>query len=87
LPSSEKNMTAAQNLVPRLLELAARRFDQDTSGLAPEDDLFEKLDIDNYQAMELLTDLEEEFEVEIPDYEIQGVNTFGGLAEVISRRL
>jgi len=80
-------MTDTKNLVPRLLELATRRFDQDCSGLTPEDDLFEKLGIDSYQAMELLTDLEEEFDVEIPDYEIQGVNTFGGLAEVIERRL
>jgi len=80
-------MTDAKTLVPRLLELASRRFEKDTSALSPEDDLFEKLGIDSYQAMELLTDLEEEFDVEIPDYEIQGVNTFGGLAEVISRRL
>ncbi|MBW2460458.1 MAG: acyl carrier protein, partial [Deltaproteobacteria bacterium] len=30
---------------------------------------------------------EEAFDVEIPDYELNGVNTFGGLAEVIGRRL
>ncbi len=45
------------------------------------------LGIDSYQAMELLTDLEEAFHVEIPDYELQGVTTFGGLAEVIARRV
>lgn len=80
-------MNDSKNLVSRLLELAAKRFDKDTSGLSPDDDMFEKLGIDSYQAMELLTDLEDEFDIEIPDYEIQGVNTFGGLAEVIEGRL
>ncbi len=76
-----------KDIVPRLIELAAKRFQKDASHLVPEDDLFEKLGIDSFQAMELLTDLEEEFEVEIPDYELKGVTTFAGLAEVIGRRL
>lgn len=76
-----------KDIVPRLIELAAKRFQKDASLLVPEDDLFEKLGIDSFQAMELLTDLEEEFEVEIPDYELKGVTTFAGLAEVIGRRL
>jgi len=37
--------------------------------------------------MDLLTELEESFGVEIPDYELQDVKTFRGLAEVIGRRL
>ena len=34
-----------------------------------------------------MTDLEEELDVEIPDYELQGVNTFEKLADVIAPRL
>jgi acyl carrier protein len=71
----------------RLITLAAKRFDKDASGLGAGDDFFEKLGIDSYQAMDMLTELEEEFDVEIPDYELSGVNTFGGLAELIGRRL
>lgn len=71
----------------KLITLAATRFDKDASGLTPEDDFFDKLGIDSYQAMDLLTELEESFGVEIPDYELQGVSTFRGLAEVIGRRL
>ena len=54
--------------------------------LAPDDDLFEVLGIDSLQALDLLTDLEDAFDVEIPDYEVQGVNTLGGLAELIEAR-
>jgi acyl carrier protein len=71
----------------KLIDLAARRFDRDTEGLTPDHDFFDSLGIDSYQAMDLLTQLEESFDVEIPDYELQGVTTFKGLAAVIGRRL
>lgn len=71
----------------KLIELAAKRFGRDPSGLRPDDDFFDALGIDSYKAMDLLTELEEQFDVEIPDYELQGVNTFAGLTEVIERRL
>lgn len=71
----------------RLIGLAEKRFRKDLASTSPETDFFQALGIDSYQAMELLTDLEEAFGVEIPDYELQGVTTFGGLAEVIERRL
>jgi acyl carrier protein len=80
-------MSNDKTIEKKLLELAAIRFEADTSGMSPEDDFFEKLGIDSFQAMELLTDIESEFDIEIPDYELQGVNTFAGLAEVIGRRL
>ena len=55
-------------------------------GAASEDDVFEKLGIDSFQAVELMSELELEFDVEIPDYELQGVRTFGQLAATIDKR-
>ena len=45
------------------------------------------LDIDSMQALSLLAALEQEFEVEIPDYEVQDVRTFRELAAVVASRL
>ena len=73
--------------LPRLVDLAASHFGKDASVLGADDDFFEKLGIDSLQAMDLLTRLEEAFDVEIPDYELQDVRTFSGLATVIQRRL
>jgi acyl carrier protein len=67
-------------------ELAAGRFGARARALGPGDDLFEGLGIDSLQALDLLTDLEEAFGVEIPDYELQGVTTLRGLADLIRRR-
>lgn len=71
----------------RLLDLAAKRFKKERTTLGLDDDFFDKLGIDSFQAMELLTDVEDEFEVEIPDYELRGVRTFRALAGVIGKRL
>jgi acyl carrier protein len=71
----------------QLQALAGRRFGDKAATLSAEDDFFEALGIDSLQALDLLTDLEDAFDVEVPDYELQGVNTFAGLAAVIELRL
>ncbi len=74
-------------LVSRLLDLAAAKFSRPRASLSAEQDLFDALEIDSVDAMTLLTALETEFRVEIPDYEVQDVRTFSALAEVIERRI
>ncbi|MCG3171923.1 MAG: Acyl carrier protein [Myxococcota bacterium] len=73
-------------ILHRLLDLAAARFGADRLALKPQDDMYEALRIDSMRALELLTELENEFGVEIPDYELQRVRTFEELAAVIARR-
>ncbi len=75
------------DVTSRLLDLAAKRFKKDRNALEAADDMFAKLGIDSFQAMELLTDVEDEFEIEIPDYELKGVTTFAALSAVIEKRL
>jgi acyl carrier protein len=76
-----------QHTVERLIALACQTFGKDAEGYQPTDDFFDALAIDSLQAMELLSGLEEEFGVEIPDYELQDVRTFAALADIIGRRL
>jgi acyl carrier protein len=70
-----------------LITLAARRFGKDPSVLVADGDVFESLGIDSMQVLSLLSELEREFDVEVPDYELREVRTFGQLAECIDRRL
>jgi acyl carrier protein len=70
----------------RLINLAGKKFKVDPTGILPEQDFFDALGIDSVQALELLSELEIEFDVEVPDYELQGVKTFAALAEVIDSR-
>jgi len=71
----------------KLIRLAAKKFQVDGAKLKPDQDFFDALGIDSVQALELLSELEIEFDVEVPDYELQGVKTFAALADVIEQRL
>ena len=70
-----------------LMDLAARQFQVDPATLKPEDDFFATLKISSIQALELLSELEMHFDVEIPDYELQGVVTFAALSALIEKRI
>ena len=70
-----------------ILDLAAAQFNVPREKLSPDDDFFKMLKIDSLQALSLLTRLEQHFNVELPDYELQGVSDFRTLAERIQARL
>ena len=74
------------DVTERLLSLAARRFGKKRDDLSASDDLFDALGIDSVEAMTLLSAIEQELRVEVPDYEVQDVRTFADLAAVIARR-
>ena len=70
----------------QLIQLAGKKFKVDAAGLTAGDDFFDALGIDSVQALELLSEIELAFDVEVPDYELQGVKTFSALAQVIDDR-
>lgn len=75
------------DVLPTLRSLAAERFGERAASLPADADFVEALGIDSLQALDLLTELEEAFDVEVPDYELQGVTTFADLAGVLRSRL
>ena len=80
-------MRTIEQTTDEILGLAATHFNISQGEIAPDDDFFKKLGINSLQALELLTRLENHFNVELPDYEIQGVTDFRTLAERIQSRL
>ena len=71
----------------RLVELCAARFKKDPAILRGDADVFETLGVDSMQVLSLLSELEQQFDVEIPDYELREVRTFEQLAACIEQRL
>jgi acyl carrier protein len=80
-------MSTLQNTTEQILELAADHFKVPREKLTADDDFFKKLGINSLQALDLLTRLEQHFQIELPDYELQGVSDFRTLAERIQSRL
>jgi acyl carrier protein len=80
-------MKSIEQTTDEILNLAATHFKVSRADLHPGDDFYKKLGIDSLQALELLTRLENHFNVELPDYEVQGVSDFQTLAQRIQVRL
>lgn len=80
-------MKTQEQTLEEILSLAAQHFSVPREKLSADDDFFEKLGINSLQALELLTRLENHFQIELPDYELQGVADFRTLAERIQARL
>ncbi|HEV2022492.1 MAG TPA: acyl carrier protein [Terriglobales bacterium] len=80
-------MPTLDQTLDQILTLAATHFKVPREQLSPDDDFFKKLGIDSLQTLELLTRLENHFQVELPDYELQGVSDFRTLAGKIQARL
>lgn len=74
------------NTVNELMDVASKHFKVAREKLDPATDFFQKLGINSFQALSLLSEIEKQFKVEIPDYELQGVVTFAQLADVIDAR-
>ena len=80
-------MQGLDQTIEQLIRLASDHFKVPAAELKPDDDFFKKLGINSFQALDLLTRLEDHFKVELPDYELQGVTDFRTLAERIHSRL
>lgn len=80
-------MRTLEQTMEEILRLAATHFKVPREQLSPDDDFFKKLGLDSLQALELLTRLEQHFNIELPDYELQGVTDFRTLAQRIQTRL
>ncbi len=80
-------MRTQDQTLDEILGLAATHFKVPREKLTPDDDFFKSLGIDSLQALDLLTRLERHFNVELPDYELQGVSDFRTLASRIQSRL
>jgi acyl carrier protein len=80
-------MRTQDQTLGEILDLAATHFKVPREKLAADDDFFKTLGINSLQALDLLTRLEHHFNVELPDYELQGVSDFRTLASRIQSRL
>jgi acyl carrier protein len=82
-----RGVTDLAAVIARVLDLARARFRRPPDALAPDDDLFRALGVDSVQALDLLSALELELGVELPDYEMAEVRTFADLARKVHERL
>ena len=71
----------------KVKEILAEQLDADTDEMTMETKIAEELDADSLDVVELLMSIEDEFDVEIPDEEIENLKTIGDVVEYIQNNM
>lgn len=70
-------------VLEKVKAILAEQFDVEEDKITPETDLQEDLGADSLDVVDLLMSIEDEFEVEVPDEEIENLKTVGALVAYI----
>jgi acyl carrier protein len=63
--------------------ILSEQFDVEEDSITPETTIAEDLGADSLDVVDLLMSIEDEFEIEVPDDEIENIKTVGGLVKYI----
>ena len=70
-------------VLEKVKAILASQFDEDEDNITPETRLQEDLNADSLDVVDLIMNIQDEFEVEIPDENVENIKTVGALVEYI----
>ncbi|MED9970046.1 MAG: acyl carrier protein [Ruminococcus sp.] len=70
-------------VLEKVKAILAEQFDVEEDKITADTDLQEDLGADSLDVVDLLMSIEDEFEVEVPDEEIENIKTVGALVSYI----
>ena len=70
-------------VLEKVKAILAEQFDVEEDKITADTDLQEDLGADSLDVVDLLMSIEDEFEVEVPDEEIENITTVGSLVSYI----
>ncbi len=70
----------------KVRDIIVRQLDLDPASVTMDSRLIEDLKADSLDVVELIMDLEQEFDVEIPDEELPTVHTVGDIVKYLENR-
>jgi acyl carrier protein len=80
-------MTTPDELEQKVKEIIAKKFDVPLEKITPETRLVEDLRVDSFGAVELMFELEETFELNIPDSDLERVGTVKDIVDYLTEWL
>lgn len=73
-------------VLEKIKVILAGQFDMEEDSIKPETDLQDDLGADSLDVVDLLMSIEDEFEIEIPDEEIENIRTVADLVNYIESK-
>ena len=74
-------------VLEKIKVILAEQFDVEEDTIKPETDLQDDLGADSLDVVDLLMSIEDEFEIEIPDEEIENIRTVSDLVSYIESNI
>jgi acyl carrier protein len=74
-------------VLEKIKVILAEQFDVEEDSIKPETDLQDDLGADSLDVVDLLMSIEDEFEIEIPDEEIENIRTVSDLVSYIESNI
>ena len=74
-------------VLEKVKKILSEQFDVDEDSITQETKIEEDLGADSLDVVDLLMSIEDEFEIEIPDEDIEGVKTVGEMEKYIKERI
>ena len=74
-------------VLEKIKKILAEQLDVDVEEMTADTKIAEDLGADSLDVVELLMAIEDEFEVEVPDEEIENIKTVGDVAEYIQNNM
>lgn len=71
----------------KIKEILSSQLDVDSETITNDTNIADDLGADSLDVVELLMSIEDEFDVEIPDEEIENLKTVGNLVDYIQERM
>lgn len=70
----------------KLKQILSDQFDVEEDSITPDTNLSEDLGADSLDVVDLLMSIEDEFEIEIPDDQVENIKTVGSIVKYIEDR-
>lgn len=70
-------------VLEKVKSILAEQFDYEEEKITPETTLIDDLGADSLDVVDLLMSIEDEFEIEVPDEEVENIKTVGDLVKYI----
>ena len=70
-------------VLEKIKAILSGQFDVEEDSITPETNLADDLGADSLDVVDLLMSIEDEFEVEVPDSEVENIKTVGDLVKYI----
>lgn len=74
-------------VLEKVKAILSEQFDVEEDTITPETSISEDLDADSLDVVDLLMSIEDEFEIEVPDTEVENIKTVADLVKYIENNV